>query len=108
MEHDKNAEIAKYKAQLEPLVDSINEELFDTLVKWVANIMFNRDASLVSCSDESELDTIKNGFVKKHLGLEWEEAEKVLEVVCSKMSGIKFKYRAVFYYLLAEETGTYK
>ncbi len=108
MEHDKNAEIAKYMEQLTPLVDSVNEELFDNIVKGVSNIMFNRDASLVSCSDESELDTIKNGFIKKHLGLEWEEAENILGVVCSKMSGVKFKYRAVFYYLLAEEAGSYK
>lgn len=71
----------------------------------------SRDSSLVSCSDSSELERIRDGFAKKHLGLDTDHSddeimEKINEV-CAQMAGdASNKHRVPFYYLLAKNTGT--
>jgi hypothetical protein len=71
----------------------------------------NRDASMVACSDRSELETIRDGFCKKTLELGGqhsdEEIMSVLEGVCQDMSADGGrKHRMAFYYLVAKKTGT--
>ena len=70
----------------------------------------SRDASLVSCSDPSELERVRDGFAKKTLGLDADHSddqimEKIKEV-CTQMAGDgSNKHRVPFYYLLAKNTG---
>lgn len=84
------------------------------IVKKIANklgiALQNRDSSLVSCSDSSELERIRDGFAKKTLGLDADHSddaimEKINEV-CAQMAGDGgHKHRVPFYYLLAKNTG---
>ena len=74
--------------------------------KYLGASLKNRDAKYVSCSDETELETIVKGFMKKKLGIEDKDAamEKV-KAVCAEMKPVRMKNRVTFYYLLAKNEG---
>lgn len=74
--------------------------------KYLGASLKNRDAKYVSCSDETELETIVKGFMKKKLGVDDKEAamEKV-KAVCLTMKPTRMKNRVTFYYLLAKNEG---
>lgn len=65
--------------------------------------IYNQDAATVSGSQQSELDTVKNNFLVKKLGLkDGPELDKAIDAVIEKYGrSNKNKYRAVVYYLLA-------
>lgn len=66
--------------------------------------IYNRDASTVSGSDQSELDTVKKNFLMKKLGLP--DSADLDAAIASVMEQYgkseRNKYRAVVYYLLAK------
>ena len=66
--------------------------------------IYNRDASTVSASDKSELETVKKNFLIKKLGLKDGPAldEAINAVMDQYGRSTKAKYRAVVYYLLAK------
>lgn len=69
--------------------------------------IYDADASTVAASQESELETVKNNFLIKKLGLsdgpELSEAiDKAVEIYGKSERN---KYRAVFYYLLVKHFG---
>ncbi len=65
--------------------------------------IYNADAATVSGSQQSELDTIKNNFLIKKLGLkDGADLDKGIDALIEKYGrSNKNKYRAVVYYLLA-------
>lgn len=65
--------------------------------------IYNKDAATVAGSQQSELDTVKNNFLIKKLGLkDGPELDKAIDSVLEKYGkSNKSKYRAVIYYLLA-------
>ncbi|MDJ0568401.1 MAG: DUF2853 family protein [Pleurocapsa sp. MO_192.B19] len=67
--------------------------------------MTSRDASLVSCGDRTELDRVRESFLKKKLGLTASDADldRAISEVCDQMKDTKNKSRVTFYYLLAEK-----
>ena len=64
-------------------------------------------AESVACSDQSELDTVKNNFLIKKLGLSEDDGlDTAIKEVCETIgSSVRTKYRAVFYTLLVEKFG---
>ena len=67
--------------------------------------IYNADASTVSGSDQSELDTVKNNFLMKKLGL---KDGSDLDAGIAKVMDLygksnRNKYRAVVYYLLTKQ-----
>jgi len=69
--------------------------------------IYNKDAATVSCSDESELATVKNNYLIKKLGLkDGPKLDDAIKKVCGQLgSSNRNKYRAMFYYLLCKEFG---
>jgi hypothetical protein len=65
--------------------------------------IYNADAATVSGTQQSELDTVKNNFLIKKLGLkDGPDLDKGIDAVIEKYGrSNKNKYRAVVYYLLA-------
>ncbi|WP_395056420.1 DUF2853 family protein [Flavobacterium sp.] len=65
--------------------------------------IYNKDAATVAGSQQSELDTVKNNFLIKKLGLkDGADLDNGIEAVMEKYGkSNKNKYRAVVYYLLA-------
>lgn len=77
-------------------------ELYRQIMTHLGPSVHDRDAALVACSDESEIKTIKNNFLKKKLGIEDEELmDKVIHQVCHALGeSNRQKHRPTFYYLL--------
>ncbi len=74
--------------------------------KHLGPSLSNRDSKYVACSDETELETIVKGFMKKKMGIDDKDAamEKV-KAVCVTMKPTRMKNRVTFYYLLAKNEG---
>ena len=100
------ADISKYLDDIKRYDSNPNEAVVETIVKYLGIALRSRDASLVSCSDNSELDRVRKGFCTKKLGLDPEAAAKAVDEVCTQMKGDRNKQRVTFYYLLAKNTGT--
>ncbi len=64
--------------------------------------IYNADAATVAGSQQSELDTVKNNFLIKKLGLtDGEDLNKAIDAVMEQYGrSNRNKYRAVVYYLL--------
>ncbi len=69
--------------------------------------IYNADASTVSGSDQSELDTVKNSFLIKKLGLaDGPNLDTALaDVMETYGRSNRNKYRAVVYYMLTKHFG---
>ena len=103
--------IEKYKKSMDAMgLKNINESALKGVAKSLGPSIYLADASLVSCSEQSELDRVKNNFLIKKLGLaDSAELDKDIKAVCATMgSSNRSKHRAIFYYLLAEKHGKLK
>lgn len=69
--------------------------------------IYNADASTVAASQESELETVKDNFLIKKLGLKDgpELMAAINSVIETYGTSERDKYRAVFYYLLVKHFG---
>jgi len=88
-----------------------DEDVVKKLYNRLRLAIQNRDASTVACSQKSELETIRDGFCKKTLGLDAKHSDDeimgVLEKVCEEMKEDGGnKHRIPYYYLVAKHTGT--
>jgi hypothetical protein len=96
--------IAKYAADLkEKCGVTPDMALLTKVVIGCGPSIYNPDAATVSGSQQSELDTVKNNFLIKKLGLkDGADLDKGIDAVIEKYGrSNKNKYRAVVYYLLA-------
>lgn len=66
--------------------------------------IYNKDAETVAGSDKAELETVKNNFLIKKLGLaDSADLDQAIESVMEKYGkSNRNKYRAVVYYMLAK------
>jgi len=66
--------------------------------------IYNKDSSTVSGSDKAELETVKNNFLIKKLGLEdgADLDEGIAKAIETYGKSNPNKYRAVMYYMLAK------
>jgi hypothetical protein len=100
--------ITKYAADLKDKC-GVNPDM-DLLTKVTIGCgpsIYNADASTVSGSDESELNTVKNNFLIKKLGLsESDDLDGGIDAVMETYGrSNRNKYRAVVYYLLTKHFG---
>lgn len=99
----RNELIAKYAADLKEKCDvTPNMDLLTKVTIGCGPSIYNADASTVAGSQQSELDTVKNNFLIKKLGLANSPAldEAIKTVLDQYGHSNKHKYRAVVYYLL--------
>lgn len=77
------------------------------IVRHCGIALQKRDSALVSFSDKSELDRVRDGFMKKKLGLTESDAEldASLAEVGQTLKGDRTKNRVTVYYLLADKYG---
>ena len=99
--------IAQYTDAAKTLGLGLDEAFIAKVTGSLGPSIYNKDAETVSCSDSSELETVKKNFLIKKLGLEDSDAlDTAIKSVCEKMgSSNRNKYRALFYALLAKEFG---
>ena len=104
----KYADDLKSKCKVEP-----DMEFLTKVVIGCGPSIYNADSSTVSSSSKSELETVKNNFLIKKLGLkDGPDLDKGIDAVIEQYGkSVKAKYRAVVYYLLAKhfkKEGVYK
>jgi hypothetical protein len=100
--------IKLYQAENKKLGLGLSDEYIANIAKSLGPAIYRADTEIVACGDKSELDRIRNNFLKKKLGLTEPNnvLDEMLKRVCEKL-GIsnRRKYRALFYGLLAIEAG---
>ncbi len=104
----KEQQTEKYIEQLKKTKTPVNKDLLEKIVKMVGPANYQLDAMFVATSDKKELETVHKNFVMKKLKVDKEEkAHKVLEAMVEKLkdAGVRKKYRAVLYYMLAKKIG---
>ena len=97
--------ITKYAADLkEKCGMNADMDLLTKVTIGCGPSIYNADASTVSGSDQAELDTVKNNFLIKKLGLS--DGPQLDSAIGSVMETYgrsnRNKYRAVVYYMLAK------
>lgn len=99
---EKYAEDLKTKCGVTPDMD-----LLKKVTIGCGPSIYNKDSSTVAGSDQSELDTVKNNFLIKKLGLsDGPQLDAAIDSVMETYGrSERTKYRAVVYYLLAKHFG---
>lgn len=99
--------ICFYKDWMDNNDINYEDDLFDKVTRGLGPSIFKRDAASVSSSDPSEIETVKQNFLIKRLGLEDGEYldQAILKVADIMGKTNRVKYRAIFYYLLVKELG---
>jgi len=99
--------VAHYTEAAKALDLDLDEAFIAKVAGALGPSIYNKDAETVSCSDSSELETVKKNFLMKKLGLDDSpELDDAIKKVCKTMgSSNRNKYRALFYALLAKEMG---
>ncbi len=99
--------IEKYVAEAKKLGLGLSEDLIGKATKALGPSIHKKDSETVSCSQQSELDTVKKNFAQKKLGVSDDATiDAAIKKVCEAMgSSNRNKYRALFYALLAKELG---
>ena len=96
-----------YKSALTTLGVEFDAALLEKVTKGLGPSIYNVDSSLVSCSDQTEKDRVKNNFLIKKLGLtDSADLDAAVSTVCDTLgSSNRSKHRAIFYYLLVKNLG---
>ena len=100
MTEDWSQDVRKY-------VPDADEGVIAAIVRHCGIALQNRDSSLVSFTDKTELDRVRENFLKKKLGLSAPDSEldASIAAVGERMKGDRTKNRVTVYYLLAEKFG---
>jgi len=91
-------------AEAKKLNLTISDDLITKVTKGLGPVIYNKDTATVACGQPAELETVKNNFLKKKLGLTNDDAEldKAIKEVCEQLgTSNRSKYRVHFYALLA-------
>ncbi len=93
----------KYYANVQKFDAKAKRATVDNIVKYLGASLKSRDASLVACSDPTELATVNKNFCQKKLGVSAEKGDELTKAVCADMKSERFKNRVTFYYLCAKK-----
>jgi len=93
--------IALYSEEVKKFDTNPDFELLEKIVGLLWPSIFKKDSETVACTDEVELERVKESSVVEKLWLN--PTSEDLKNVCEKMgTSNRNKYRAIFYYLLAK------
>lgn len=96
-----------YAADIKKYAATVDEKAMNGIIKHLGIALKSNDASMVSCSSKSELERVRESWLKKKLALTDADADldKAIKAVCETMKADRSKARVTFYYLLAEKYG---
>lgn len=96
-----------YATDIQKYTSSIEQKAIDGIVRFLGIALKSRDASYVACSSKSELERVRESFLKRKLKLTEDDAalDQQIAAVCEQMKADTSKHRVTFYYLLAEKAG---
>lgn len=98
--------MSKYLADVQKYDAKASEDIVVKIEKHLGIALRNRDSSMVACSDQAELDRVREKWCFKKLGMtDAGAADDVIGKVCQEMSSDNSKSRVTFYYLVAKHLG---
>ncbi|MEI2826373.1 MAG: DUF2853 family protein [Dermatophilaceae bacterium] len=98
--------MADWAADVKKYAPNADDKVIAGIVRHCGIALHKADSSLVSFSDQAELDRVKKGFLTKKLELATDaEKDAALAAVGAKLKGVSRKNRVTVYYLLAEHAG---
>lgn len=97
-------DIAEFKTDIAKYTSSVDAAAVEGIVKHLGIALRNRDSSLVAASDPSELERVRESWLKKKLARKESDADldKAIGAVMTTMMAERNKHRVTVYYLLAE------
>ena len=99
------AKAADYIEDVKRYDSGAAEDRVQKICNYLGIALANRDSSLVSCSDETERNRVRDGYAAKKLGMDSTAAEAAIAAVCETMKGDRMKQRVTFLYLIAHGAG---
>ncbi|MEL6257555.1 MAG: DUF2853 family protein [Pseudomonadota bacterium] len=102
------ADASKYEENIKKYASGYNQKAAEKIVGHLGIALRNRDSSLVSCSDQGELDRVREKWLRGKLALAESNADLdgAIQAVCETLKPeAGNKSRVTFYYLLAERFG---
>lgn len=98
--------MSEYLDDVQRYDSGADADIVAKIVKHLGIALRGRDSSLVSCSDTSELDRVREKWSMKKLGeTDVSACDGVIGKVCEEMKGDRNKNRVTFYYLVAKHHG---
>lgn len=100
----RDEKIVEMIAEAKGLNLDISDDLITKVVIGLGPSVYNKDSESVACSQAKELETVRENFLKKKLGLTLDDAEltAAIKEVCEQLgSSNKSKKRVHMYALLA-------
>lgn len=94
-----------WAADVKKYVPNADDAVVEKMVSTYRLVLSKPDTASVAFSDKAELETVRENFLKKKLGLTAGDAEldAAIAEVGEKLKGVNRKSRVTVYYLLAEE-----
>ncbi len=102
------ADASAYAENIKKYANGYNQAAAEKIVGHLGIALRNKDSSVVACSDNGELDRVRDKWCRIKLGLAHKQAEldAAIQQVCEKLKAEGGqKSRVTFYYLLAEHFG---
>ena len=99
------ADASKYEDNIKKYTKKYHQAAAEKIVGHLGIALRNRDSSLVSCGDQTELDRVREKWLRGKLSLAHTNAEldAAIAAICEKLKPEGGnKSRVTFYYLLAE------
>jgi hypothetical protein len=98
--------MADYLTDVRKYDSSADEAIVAKIVKHLGIALRNKDSSLVSGTDQKELDRVREKWCFKKFGAtDVAQCDQFIKNVCEMMKEDKTKSRVTFYYLVAKQMG---
>lgn len=96
---------ADYIENVRKYAKNADEAVVGKIVRHLGIALQRKDSSLVSATDASELERVREKWLKKKLQLALDDAklDAAIQDVATRMKDERAKQRVTFYYLLAEK-----
>ncbi len=96
-----------WSVDIKKYVPDADDTAIDGIIRHCGIALQSRDASLVSFTDKSELERVREKFLKKKLGLSMsdDELDGAIASIGDKMKDVRNKNRVTVYYMLADHFG---
>ncbi|CAA6815448.1 MAG: Unknown protein [uncultured Sulfurovum sp.] len=100
----RDEKIAAMIAEAKKLNLPISDDLITKVAIGLGSVLYNKDTATVACGQTTELEIVKNNYLKKKLALSNSDSEldAAIKEICEQLgSANRNKYRVHFYALLA-------
>ncbi len=98
--------MSDYLADVQRYDAGASGDAVSKIVKHLGIALRNKDSAIVSCSDPSELDRVREKWCEKKLGVtDTAKNDSIIKIVCETMHADRNKQRVTFYYLVAKHHG---